>query len=74
MPRHPLVVKLKSGEYDGADLMKAWLLIEALQRENAELKERLETAVAHAAMAKETLEENGFTVTFIPPVDSEVRE
>ena len=31
MPRHPLVVKLKSGEYDGTDLMQAWLLIESQQ-------------------------------------------
>ena len=29
--RHPLVVKLKSGEYDGADIMAAWILIEELQ-------------------------------------------
>ena len=39
--RHPLVVKLKTGEYDGTDLMHAWLLIEALQEENAKLRELL---------------------------------
>jgi len=37
--RHPLVVKLKTGEYDGTDLMHAWLLIEAQQEENAKLRE-----------------------------------
>ena len=36
MSRNPLVVKLKSGEYDGADIMKAWLLIEELQAQLAD--------------------------------------
>ena len=34
---HPLVVKLKSGEYDGKDIMQAWCLIGQLEQENAEL-------------------------------------
>lgn len=37
--RHPLVVKLKSGEYDGNDLMQAWLLIESQQEQLTELRE-----------------------------------
>ncbi len=37
--RHPLVVKLKSGEYDGVDIMKAWLLIESQQKQLAALQE-----------------------------------
>ena len=40
--RDPLVVKLKSGEYDGADIMAAWLALEdraaALARKDAALK------------------------------------
>ena len=39
MSRNPLVVKLKSGEYDGADIMKAWLLIEELQAQLVEITE-----------------------------------
>lgn len=39
--RHPLVVKLKSGEYDGADLMQAWLLIESQQEQLAALERQL---------------------------------
>ena len=40
--RHPLVRKLKSGEYDGADIMEAWLLIESLQAELDKLRKALE--------------------------------
>lgn len=38
MARHPLVVKLKSGEYDGTDIMEAWLLIESLSTEVSDLR------------------------------------
>ena len=34
---NPLVVKLKSGEYDGKDIMQSWCLIEDLEQQNAEL-------------------------------------
>ena len=37
--RHPLVIKLKSGEYDGADIMEAWLLIEAQQAKLEDYKD-----------------------------------
>jgi len=45
--RHPLVVKLKSGEYDGKDIMDAWLLIERLTAENKSKS----VALDHALLA-----------------------
>jgi hypothetical protein len=35
-------VKLKSGEYDGTDIMEAWLLIEFLTTESERVRDRLE--------------------------------
>ena len=37
-----LCVKLKTGEYDGADIMGARLAIESFQKENMRLREALE--------------------------------
>lgn len=43
--RHPLVVKLKSGEYDGKDIMEAWLLIESLITEVKDSREHLRRVI-----------------------------
>jgi hypothetical protein len=53
--RHPLVVKLKSGEYDGTDLMQAWLLIEELQSELERIKPAAQDVVAYCREDVHTL-------------------
>ncbi len=65
MARHPLVVKLKSGEYDGKDIMEAWLLIESLSSENSRLVEIAQEAYEadHSGSFKDWCDMIGYRLT-----------
>jgi hypothetical protein len=63
--RNPLVIKLKSGEYDGADLMKAWLLIEKLETELAEQQSINEAIVLLNVELREQLAEANEKTQFL---------
>lgn len=43
--RDELVIKLKSGEYDGTDIMQAWIRIEALEQQIERDKNAYESAL-----------------------------
>lgn len=63
-----LRARLKQGEYDGADIMAAWIAIDELQSLRARLEDAL--ASAHAAGRREGLEEAAKTAN---PLTNAVR-